>query len=75
MKFQLICLSLSFTTLLLSCGADDSVSCVNCSNEQTLNFVVCDESNGNASVNGVDTGQPYDIYMANLQEQEDTTCN
>lgn len=61
--------------VVASCKADDSVSCVNCSNEQTLDFVVCNEANGRASVNGQDTGQDYSVYIANLQEQEGTTCN
>ena len=68
-------LSALLISLLFSCKADDSVSCVTCSNNQTLDFVVCNEANGDASVNGEDTNQAYDVYIANLQEQEGTTCN
>jgi len=70
-----ILLSTLITVLLFSCKGDDTVSCVSCTNSQTLDFEVCNESSGNASVNGEDTGQAYDVYIANLQQQEDTTCN
>ncbi|MEP2936523.1 MAG: hypothetical protein ABJM06_11040 [Gilvibacter sp.] len=61
--------------LLFSCKGDDNVSCVTCSNAQTLDFTVCNEADGDASVNGQDTGQSYDVYIANLQQQEGTSCN
>ena len=60
---------------LFSCKGDDNVSCVTCSNAQTLDFTVCNEADGDASVNGQDTGQSYDVYIANLQQQEGTSCN
>lgn len=61
---------LVFTSLLLifSCKKDDDRSCTTCSSAETLNFQVCEESNGKASVNGEDTGTPYDVYIAGLEE-------
>ena len=60
--------------LLTSCGDDDNVSCVRCSNDVTLDFTLCREANGDASVNGQDTDTDYDVYLANLN-QEGTSCN
>ncbi len=54
--------------VLFSCGDDDSRSCSQCSNEQSQTFELCRESNGNASVNGQDTGTDYDIYLSGLEE-------
>lgn len=51
-----------------SCGEDDSVSCVQCSSDTTVPFEVCRESNGNASVNGEDTGTDYDVYLNDLED-------
>ncbi len=53
---------------IISCKEDDSVSCTTCNSSQTIAFEVCQESNGNASVNGEDTGTSYDTYIADLQE-------
>ncbi|MEL6811169.1 MAG: hypothetical protein AAFP76_07535 [Bacteroidota bacterium] len=52
---------------LSSCKDDDSRSCITCSSDQTPAFELCRESNGNASVNGEDTGTDYDIYFEGLQ--------
>jgi hypothetical protein len=52
---------------LFACKSDDSVTCVNCSAPQTLDFTLCRESDGNASVNGENTGTPYDLYLQDLQ--------
>jgi len=61
-----------YTILLLvvitSCKDDDSVTCTTCDSPQTSPFEVCNESNGNASVNGEDTGTRYDIYIEGLVE-------
>jgi len=54
--------------MTVSCSNEDKVTCTTCQSEQTPNFELCKESNGNASVNGEDTGVKYDIYLANLQE-------
>lgn len=61
-----------FTILILlfvfSCKEDDSVSCTTCNSPQTTAFEVCQESDGNASVNGENTGTSYDLYVADLEE-------
>ncbi len=74
MKFQLIYLSLFFIVFLEACGSDDSVTCTTCTNDLTLDFNLCKEGNGRASVDGQDTGVDYNVYLANLQE-EGTDCN
>jgi len=61
-------LSIVFTVALLSCKKDDAVSCTTCSSPQTLNFELCSESNGDASVNGEDTDIDYEIYLASLKK-------
>ena len=53
---------------LFSCKEDDTVTCTSCNSPQTSSFEVCRESNGNASVNGEDTGTSYDAYIAGLEE-------
>lgn len=53
---------------LLSCKEDDTVTCTSCNSPQTSSFEVCRESNGNASVNGEDTGTSYDVYITGLEE-------
>ena len=60
-----------FTTI--SCKKDDGNSCTTCSSSQTQEFTLCEESNGNASVNGQDTGTDYDVYVQGL-EGTGTTC-
>ena len=60
---------------IISCKEDDSVSCTTCNSSQTIAFEVCQESNGNASVNGEDTGTSYDTYIADLQEAGATCGN
>jgi len=51
---------------LLSCKKDDEKTCITCASDQTPAFELCRESNGNASVNGQDTGTDYDLYFDNL---------
>jgi hypothetical protein len=58
---------------ILSCKKDNAPSCVTCSSSQTHNFEVCEESDGNASVNGEDTGTSYAIYISGL-EAAGTSC-
>lgn len=60
---------------IISCKEDDSVSCTTCNSSQTIAFEVCQESNGNASVNGEDTGTSYDTYVADLVEAGATCAN
>ncbi|MFT5982005.1 MAG: hypothetical protein ACI9RM_000429 [Ulvibacter sp.] len=71
-KSYLIIILLAVTTIQ-SCKKDNGSSCVTCSSSQTPNFEVCEESDGNASVNGEDTGTSYTIYIAGL-EAAGTSC-
>lgn len=66
-------ISLIFTSLI-SCKKDDAVSCITCTSSVTLPFELCQEADGNASVNGENTGIPYDQYLAGLRES-DTNCD
>lgn len=58
---------------IVSCKKDDTRACITCSSPQTVNFEVCEESDGTASVNGENTGTPYDVYLEGL-ESAGTTC-
>lgn len=66
-------LTLLMTTFFTSCKDDDSRTCVSCSSDQTPTFELCREGNGNASVNGQDTGTDYDLYLQGLVDAE-TNC-
>ncbi|WP_026451857.1 hypothetical protein [Aequorivita capsosiphonis] len=55
------------TLTVFSCKKDDSVTCISCSSPETSSFQVCEEIDGNASVNGQNTGTPYAIYLSNLE--------
>lgn len=63
-----------FLMLVFSCKSDDSAVCSTCSSEITQPFELCKESNGNASVNGQDTGVKYNIYLDGLVS-EGVSCN
>ncbi len=54
--------------IINSCKDDDSQSCTICDSPQTTPFEVCEDNDGNAVVNGENTGTRYDIYIANLEE-------
>lgn len=69
-NFSLILFLILF---LAACKEDESVACTTCSSAQTPNFELCRESNGNASVNGEDTGTQYEVYLDGLLELG-TTC-
>lgn len=60
--------------LLFSCKKEDEVACVTCTSEITLPFDLCQESDGNASVNGENTGTAYEIYLQDL-EQDGVICD
>ncbi|MEZ4857382.1 MAG: hypothetical protein R2781_01060 [Flavobacteriaceae bacterium] len=57
-----------FSGFFVSCKKEDSRSCTFCNSPETFEFEVCRESNGNAFVNGVDTGTDYDVYLSGLEE-------
>ena len=61
--FLTLCASLFF-----ACKSDDERTCRSCSSDQTAAFEICREPNGNASVNGEDTGTDYDTYLDDLIE-------
>ncbi|QNJ97522.1 hypothetical protein [Constantimarinum furrinae] len=63
-KYSLL---LIIPVFVFSCKSDDSRSCTTCNSPQTTEFEVCEESDGNASVNGENTGTRFDIYLADLQ--------
>ncbi|MCG2429690.1 hypothetical protein [Aequorivita xiaoshiensis] len=52
---------------VFSCKKDDGKSCTTCSSSVTSDFEVCEEANGNASVNGQDTGTSYARYITDLE--------
>lgn len=55
-------------TCFSSCKKDDDVSCLTCRSEITLPFELCKENDGTASVNGENTGVPYDLYLSELEK-------
>jgi len=59
--------SITFFLSLNSCKKDDAVTCTTCTSADTLSFELCRESDGNASVNGENTGTAYDAYLSDLQ--------
>jgi len=70
------CLLILATPLLLfSCKKEDAVTCTTCNSPQTISFEICKESDGNASVNGENTGTNYDVYITGLEEAGATCGN
>ncbi|SRX52575.1 hypothetical protein [Aequorivita sp. CIP111184] len=63
-----ILIAIACILLIISCKKDDGVSCTTCSSPETVSFQVCEESDGNASVNGQNTGTSYKTYLSDLQE-------
>jgi hypothetical protein len=59
--------------MTFSCSDDKSRTCTTCNSPQTTSFELCQESNGNASVNGENTGVSYAVYLADL-EADGTVC-
>lgn len=57
-----------FIVTALACNKDDERTCRFCSSDQTPEFELCLEPNGNASVNGEDTGTNYEAYLDDLVE-------
>lgn len=67
MRYALFFL-IALVLIVSSCGDDDEKTCTTCSSSQTIVFTVCEESDGNASVNGENTGTSYDVYLEGLRE-------
>jgi hypothetical protein len=66
-KYTLILIGLVFTMLCVACKGDDTRTCLICSSPNTADFEVCDEGDGNASVNGDNTGTSFDVYISGLE--------
>lgn len=64
-SFLLILVS---SLVLFSCKKDDGRSCITCTSPATESFELCEESDGSASINGQNTGTPYDVYLSGLDE-------
>lgn len=73
MQWKIFSITLLVLFVFVSCKKDDTRTCTSCSSPQTISFEVCEESDGNASVNGENTGTPYDVYIAGL-ESAGATC-
>ncbi|MRT15407.1 hypothetical protein F3C99_00365 [Vitellibacter sp. q18] len=73
MKKNLFFLFVAGCLVQFSCKKDEGVSCTTCSSPETSSFQVCEENDGNASVNGQNTGTPYDSYISGL-EQAGASC-
>ncbi len=67
MKKTIFIIGVLFGLSVLSCKKDEAVTCITCSSPDTLSFELCQEGDGNASVNGENTGTPYDAYLSGLQ--------
>lgn len=68
MKKVCFVIVLAFSFSVFSCKEDDARSCVMCSSPETMSFEVCQEGDGNAWVNGENTGTDYDTYISDLME-------
>lgn len=68
MRRSLFIISIICGLTLSSCKKDEVVTCSTCSSPATLSFELCKEGDGNASVNGENTGIPYDTYLMDLEE-------
>lgn len=66
MKPTLVAFLLTLFMTIWGCKSDDTGGCVTCSAPQTLDFTLCEEGDGNASVNGENTGTPYNVYLQDL---------
>lgn len=68
-------LIIAFSLSIIACKKEDSVTCTTCNSPQTTPFEVCKEGDGNASVNGENTGTNYDVYITGLEEAGATCGN
>ena len=67
MKKAFPIVAIIFCITVLSCKNDDGGGCTTCSSPETASFLVCEENDGNASVNGQNTGTPYETYISDLE--------
>lgn len=76
MKKSLLLLIVIVCSLtIFSCKKDDGESCTTCSSPETMSFEVCQRSDGNAWVNGQNTGTDYNTYIRGLEEAGATCGN
>ena len=68
MKKSFFVLAMIAALSVFSCKKDDGATCITCTSPETFDFEVCEEKNGNASVNGQNTGTPYAIYIQGLED-------
>lgn len=68
MKITYIFLMLSMSITFFSCNEDEQRTCITCNSDLTTPFELCREGDGNASVNGENTGVSYDAHLAGLEE-------
>lgn len=68
MKKSILLFLIGVSISLLSCNKDDGLSCTTCSSPDTATFEICQESDGTASINGENTGTPYEDYISRLRE-------
>ena len=57
---------IAISSSILSCKKDDGGGCVTCTSAQTTAFEVCENSNGNATVNGENTNTSFEVYIDDL---------
>jgi len=64
-----------FIFVLFSCSKDKSeTECLTCTGEANMPFELCEDSVGNATVNGESTQTDYQVYLTDLQN-EGVTCD
>ena len=68
MKYKFLYITFLLSALFFSCKKEEGVSCLTCTSPDTESFELCRESDGTASVNGENTGTPYDVYYSGLQD-------
>jgi len=55
---------------LIACSKDKSENeCLTCTGEANMPFELCEDGEGNATVNGESTQTDYRVYLANLQKE------
>lgn len=57
--------------IFTACSKDKSeLECLICTGEANMPFELCEDRNGNATVNGESTQTDYQVYLTNLQKDE-----
>ncbi|HLS10795.1 MAG TPA: hypothetical protein VK050_01405 [Flavobacteriaceae bacterium] len=59
-----------FVFVLTACSKDKSeIECLTCTGEANMPFELCEDGDGNATVNGTSTRTDYQIYLSDLQKE------